>query len=133
MVAIDAVMDGTVDNAYALVRPPGHHAERDQGRGFCIFANVALGALHARAQWGVSRVVTIDWDVHHGNGTQQAFYEDPNVLTISLHQNGLYPPDSGHIADRGAGPGDGTNINIPLPAGSGRGSSGRRFATSGRT
>jgi acetoin utilization deacetylase AcuC-like enzyme len=69
----------------------------------------------------VSRVVTIDWDVHHGNGTQQAFYEDPNVLTISLHQNGLYPPDSGHIADRGAGPGEGSNINIPLPAGSGRG------------
>ncbi len=121
MVAIDAVMNGRVDNAYALVRPPGHHAERDRGRGFCIFANVALGALHARAQWGLSRVVTIDWDVHHGNGTQQAFYDDPNVLTISLHQNGLYPPDSGHIANRGAGAAEGSNINIPLPAGSGRG------------
>jgi len=121
IVATDAVLDGVVDDAYVLVRPPGHHAERDRGRGFCIFANVALAAMHARQARGLSRVAVIDWDVHHGNGTQQAFYDDPHVLTISIHQNGLYPPDSGTVPERGSGSGEGTNINIPLSPGSGEG------------
>jgi acetoin utilization deacetylase AcuC-like enzyme len=119
--AVDAVLDGKVDNAYALVRPPGHHAERDTGRGFCIFANVALAVLHAREVRGLSRIAVVDWDVHHGNGTEHAFYEDPTVLTISVHQDNNYPPQSGPITDVGSGAGEGYNINIPLPAGSGVG------------
>jgi len=119
--AVDAVLDGTVDNVYALVRPPGHHAERDTGRGFCIFSNVALAALHARDARGLTRVAVVDWDVHHGNGTEHAFYDDPSVLTISIHQDNNYPPQSGAITDRGSGAGDGYNINVPLPAGSGVG------------
>ena len=121
IVATEAVLSGNVDNAYALVRPPGHHAERDLGRGFCIFANVALAAMHAREVWQVERIATIDWDVHHGNGTQQAFYDDPNVLTISIHQDGLFPSDSGRVSERGEKEGENFNINIPLPAGSGHG------------
>jgi acetoin utilization deacetylase AcuC-like enzyme len=121
MTAVDAVLDGTVDNAYALVRPPGHHAEKDQGRGFCIFANTALAAAHARQVRGLSRVAIVDWDVHHGNGTEHAFYSDPTVLTISIHQDNNYPPGSGAIGDTGAGEGKGYNINVPLPPGSGVG------------
>ena len=121
MTAVDAVLDGAVDNAYALVRPPGHHAERDTGRGFCIFANTALAAVHARQARGLSRVAIVDWDVHHGNGTEHAFYEDPTVLTISIHQDSNYPPNSGAIGDTGAGKGKGFNINVPLPPGSGVG------------
>jgi acetoin utilization deacetylase AcuC-like enzyme len=121
MTAVDAVLDGKVDNAYALVRPPGHHAERDTGRGFCIFANVALAAIHAQKVRGLSRVAIVDWDVHHGNGTEHAFYHDPTVLTISIHQDNNYPPDSGAITDTGSGAGNGYNINVPLPAGSGVG------------
>jgi len=121
MTAVDAVLDGKVDNAYALVRPPGHHAERDTGRGFCIFANTALAAVQAREVRGLSRVAIVDWDVHHGNGTEHAFYDDPTVLTISIHQDNNYPPDSGGIDDTGAGRGRGYNINVPLPAGSGVG------------
>jgi acetoin utilization deacetylase AcuC-like enzyme len=119
--AVDAVLDGKVDNVYALVRPPGHHAERDTGRGFCIFANIALAALHAREVRGLSRLAVVDWDVHHGNGTEHAFYDDPSVLTISVHQDNNYPPDSGAITDTGSGAGEGYNINVPLPAGSGVG------------
>jgi acetoin utilization deacetylase AcuC-like enzyme len=119
--AVDAVLDGKVDNAYALVRPPGHHAEKDQGRGFCIFANTALAAAHARQARGLSRVAIVDWDVHHGNGTEHAFYDDPTVLTISIHQDNNYPPGSGAIEDTGVREGLGYNINIPLPAGSGVG------------
>lgn len=119
--AVDAVLDGTVDNAYALVRPPGHHAERDMGRGFCIFGNTALAALHARDARGLARVAIVDWDVHHGNGTEHAFYSDPTVLTISIHQDNNFPPNSGAIVDTGAGPGEGYNINVPLAAGSGVG------------
>jgi acetoin utilization deacetylase AcuC-like enzyme len=119
--AVDAVLDGKVDNVYALVRPPGHHAERDTGRGFCIFANVALAALHAREVRGLSRLAVVDWDVHHGNGTEHAFYDDPTVLTISIHQDNNYPPSSGAITDTGSGAGKGFNINVPLPAGSGVG------------
>jgi acetoin utilization deacetylase AcuC-like enzyme len=121
MTAVDAVLDGKVDNAYALVRPPGHHAERTGGRGFCIFANTALAAVHAREARDLSRVAIVDWDVHHGNGTEHAFYEDPTVLAISIHQDNNYPPRSGAIGDTGAGEGLGYNINVPLPPGSGVG------------
>ncbi len=117
--AMDAVVAGRVQNAYALVRPPGHHAERDRARGFCLFGNAAIAILHAMSRRGVGRVAVVDWDVHHGNGTEQAFYENPNVLTISIHQDGLYPVGTGALAARGAGAGEGYNINVPLPAGSG--------------
>jgi acetoin utilization deacetylase AcuC-like enzyme len=119
--AVDAVLDAKVDNAYALVRPPGHHAEKDQGRGFCIFGNTALAAMHARQARGLSRVAIVDWDVHHGNGTEHAFYSDPTVLTVSIHQDNNYPPASGAITDTGDGAGRGYNINVPLPPGSGVG------------
>ncbi len=119
--AIAAVARGEVDNAYALVRPPGHHAERDRGRGFCIFNNVGLGVMSAIDAGLVERVAVVDWDVHHGNGTQQAFYERSDVLTISLHQEMLYPADLGRLDEVGDGRGEGFNINVPLPAGSGGG------------
>ena len=121
MVAIDAVLTGQVRNAYALVRPPGHHAEASTGRGFCLFGNIVVALKHAQAVHGLQRAAVIDWDVHHGNGTQAGFYTDPSVLTISLHQDGLYPYDSGALTEVGAGAGVGTNLNIPLPAGSGHG------------
>ncbi|MEP6892313.1 MAG: class II histone deacetylase [Gaiellaceae bacterium] len=119
--AVDAVLDRRVDNAYALVRPPGHHALPDLGMGFCIFANVAVAVRHAQAASGLGRVAVVDWDVHHGNGTQAAFWEDGSVLAISLHQDGLYPAESGSVDESGVGAGAGTTLNIPLPAGSGRG------------
>ncbi len=118
---LDAVLTGRVANGYALVRPPGHHAERDLGLGFCLFGNVPIAILKARKTHALGRVAIVDWDVHHGNGTQSAFYADPDVLTISLHQDGLFPLGSGTLAERGAGPGEGTNINVPLPAGCGHG------------
>ncbi len=119
--AVEAVIRGEVRNAYALVRPPGHHAERDQGRGFCLLANAALAVLHARAVLGVRRVAVVDWDVHHGNGTEQAFWDEPEVLTISVHQDRNYPVDTGDVEDRGGGAGLGANVNIPLPPGCGFG------------
>jgi acetoin utilization deacetylase AcuC-like enzyme len=119
--ATDAVLRGDVDRAYALVRPPGHHAERDLGRGFCLFGNTALAALHALEERGLDRVAIVDWDVHHGNGTEHAFAEDPRVLAISLHQDGLYPAGSGLVDDVGTGAGRGTTLNVPLPPGSGDG------------
>ena len=119
--AVDAVLDGTVSNAYALVRPPGHHAMPDLAMGFCIFGNAALAALHAFEVRKVGRIALVDWDVHHGNGTQAAFWEDPRALTISIHQDNCFPPDSGAMTDIGAGAGEGFNINIPLPPGSGVG------------
>jgi acetoin utilization deacetylase AcuC-like enzyme len=121
MAAVDAVLAGQVSNAYALVRPPGHHAERERGMGFCLFGNIAIAILHAKATAKLGRVAVVDWDVHHGNGTQQAFYDNPEVLTISVHQDRLYPTDSGMIEENGAGRGEGYNINIPLPPGSGAG------------
>lgn len=118
---VEAVLRGEIRNGYALVRPPGHHAERDQGRGFCLFGNVAVAIMKAQAVHGVGRVATVDWDVHHGNGTQQAFYDASSTLTISIHQDGLYPIDSGTIEENGAGEGLGYNLNVPLPPGSGVG------------
>jgi acetoin utilization deacetylase AcuC-like enzyme len=118
---LEAVWNGDVDNAYSLNRPPGHHAERDEGRGFCVFANIAVATHHALNVLGLERVAIVDWDVHHGNGTEHAFYEDPRVLTISLHQDGLYPAESGLVGDTGAGEGEGFAVNVPLPPGSGNG------------
>jgi len=119
--AVDAVVDGVVENVYALVRPPGHHAVRDSGLGFCIFSNVAIAVKHAHESRGVARTAVVDWDVHHGNGTQSAFYDDPSVLTISIHEAGYFPPGSGRVEESGAGAGAGANINVPLPPGSGVG------------
>lgn len=119
--AVEAVMTGRVDNAYALVRPPGHHARPDTGMGFCMFANIAVAIEHARANLGLTRVAVVDWDVHHGNGTEACFESDPSVLTISLHQDGNFPADTGKITHRGLGAGEGSALNIPLPAGSGDG------------
>jgi acetoin utilization deacetylase AcuC-like enzyme len=122
LAAVDAVLDGTVDNAYALVRPPGHHAMRDQGLGLCIFGNVAIAARHLRDARSAGRVAIVDWDVHHGNGTQKIFYADPTVLTISLHQANVRMDDTfGSLDERGEGDGAGYNLNVPLPPGSGRG------------
>ncbi|MGK0715066.1 class II histone deacetylase [Leucobacter sp. W1153] len=120
-VAARAVMQGDVDNAYALVRPPGHHAEPEMGRGYCLFANVPVAIERLRAEGLVTRVAIVDYDVHHGNGAQKIYWEDPNTLTISIHQDRLFPVDSGMLNERGAGDGFGTNINVPLPAGSGDG------------
>lgn len=121
LTAVDAVVQGKVDNAYGLVRPPGHHALADKGMGGCIFGNTALAALHAREAHGLARIAVVDWDAHHGNGTQAAFYDDPNVLTVSLHQADCFPPGSGRLDEIGEGAARGTNINLPLPPGSGTG------------
>lgn len=116
--AIDAVMTGQVKNAFCAVRPPGHHSERDRARGFCIFNNIAIGAVYLRKQYRLNKICIIDWDVHHGNGTQYAFYEDPSVFYFSVHQ---YPyfPGSGRREEKGVGAGVGTTMNIPLSAGHG--------------
>jgi acetoin utilization deacetylase AcuC-like enzyme len=119
MAAVDSVMTGSVRQAYALVRPPGHHAMADEGMGFCVFNNVVIAARHAQATHGVGRIAIVDWDVHHGNGTQSAFYADPDVLFISLHQDSLYPAGWGLASQVGEGEGEGRTVNIPLPAGSG--------------
>ena len=121
MEAFDAVIGGKVKNAYALVRPPGHHAVAKFGMGFCLFANVVIAIMHARATHKMGRIATVDWDVHHGNGTQWGFYKDPTTLTISLHQDNLFPADSGGLEENGEGEGKGYNINIPLPPGCGDG------------
>lgn len=118
---LEAVVTGAVDNAYVLARPPGHHAEPDEGMGFCLYGNIALAVMDARARGLARRIAVVDWDVHHGNGTERAFEDEPEVLTISLHQDGLYPFDRGHLADVGTGAGAGTNINVPLPPGCGGG------------
>ena len=119
LAAVDAVVSGDVRRAFGLVRPPGHHAVEDLGMGFCIFNNVVLAAMHARDTYNIERIAIIDWDVHDGNGTQDAFYDDPNVLFFSIHQDRLYPPESGWIEQDGTGDGAGFTVNIPLPPGSG--------------
>ncbi len=115
--AVDAVMRGEAPRAFALVRPPGHHAEPDRAMGFCLFNNIAVAAEHALNAHGLERVAIVDWDVHHGNGTQAAFWRSPQVLFISLHQYPFYP-GTGSSAERGVGAGEGYTLNIPLPAGS---------------
>ncbi|WP_408898515.1 class II histone deacetylase [Nocardioides sp. R1-1] len=119
--ATAAVVEGRVDNAYALIRPPGHHAEPETGMGFCMFGNLAIAARAVRRTHGVERIAVLDWDVHHGNGTQKAFYDDPDTLTISLHQDRVFPPDSGDVTERGTGAGHGYAVNVPLPPGTGAG------------
>ncbi len=115
--ATDAVLGGAVPRAFVLVRPPGHHATRGRGMGFCLYNHVAVAAAHARAD-GVARVAILDWDVHHGNGTQDIFYDDPAVLYASLHQHPAYP-GTGAATETGAGAGVGTTVNVPLPWGTG--------------
>ncbi|WP_227271072.1 class II histone deacetylase [Roseobacter weihaiensis] len=117
--AVDAVMTGDLQNAYALSRPPGHHCLPDFPNGFCLLANIAIAIEAARAKGMAKRVVVLDWDVHHGNGTEAIYYDRDDVLTLSLHQEGNYPLDTGAVADRGRGPGLGYNVNLPLPAGTG--------------
>lgn len=117
--AVDAVLSGKVRNAFAHTRPPGHHATATQSLGFCVYSNVAIAARHAQQRHGLGRIAIVDWDVHHGNGTQDIFWEDGDVLFISLHQDNLFPLDWGKVNDCGEGDGLGTTVNIPLPAGSG--------------
>ena len=116
--AIDLVLGGNAAAAFCAVRPPGHHAERDRAIGFCLFNNVAVGARNAQKRHGVERVAILDWDVHHGNGTQHIFEDDPTVLYISLHQYPFYP-GTGARSERGTGKGEGYTMNFPLPAGTG--------------
>lgn len=118
LTAIDAVMEQKVSNAFCAVRPPGHHALENRAMGFCIFNNVAIGTRYVQDKHNLPKVLIVDWDVHHGNGTQAAFYDDPNVLYFSVHQYPFYP-GTGSQAEQGSGIGLHTNINVPLPAGSG--------------
>ena len=113
----DAVMAGTVSNAFALVRPPGHHATPTRSMGFCLFNNVAIAARYLQREHGVDRVAIIDWDVHHGNGTQDIFYDDPAVFFCSAHQVPLYP-GTGMANETGTGDAVGTTLNIPMRPGS---------------
>ncbi|MFH1719563.1 MAG: SUMF1/EgtB/PvdO family nonheme iron enzyme [Planctomycetota bacterium] len=118
LAAVDAVMDKKVTNAFCAVRPPGHHALENKAMGFCIFNNVAIGAKYVQKKYGLSNVLIVDWDVHHGNGTQATFYDDPTVLYFSVHQYPFYP-GTGSQAEKGSGKGLGYTINVPLPAGTG--------------
>jgi acetoin utilization deacetylase AcuC-like enzyme len=113
---LDAIAAGESRNGFALVRPPGHHALRDRAMGFCLFNTIAIGAQHLRSRHGAERVLIMDWDVHHGNGTQDAFYDDPSVLFISTHQFPYYP-GTGAVNEVGVNAGEGYTINVPLPAG----------------
>jgi len=118
LAGVDAVMDGTLDSAFCLVRPPGHHATPGQAMGFCLFNNVAIAAAHLLERRGLERVAIVDFDVHHGNGTQDIFYRDGRVLYFSTHQYPHYP-GTGHWSEAGEGAGRGAIINVPLPAGAG--------------
>jgi acetoin utilization deacetylase AcuC-like enzyme len=124
--AIDAVFRGDVANAFAAVRPPGHHATADRGMGFCVLNNVAVAARHAQEVCGAERVAIVDWDVHHGNGTQDIFYDDGSIYYFSTHQWPLYP-GTGRADETGEGEGAGTTLNVPLPAGSGMAEIGAAF------
>ncbi|MCV6585083.1 MAG: class II histone deacetylase [Marinibacterium sp.] len=119
MEAVRSVWQGELDNAYALSRPPGHHCLPDFPNGFCLLANIAIAIEAAQTNHGLGRVAVVDWDVHHGNGTEAIYYDRDDVLAISVHQEGNYPLDTGGIGDRGHGNGAGYNLNIPLPAGAG--------------
>jgi acetoin utilization deacetylase AcuC-like enzyme len=115
--ASSLIIEGKIDAAFCAVRPPGHHAERDKAMGFCLFNNIAVTASFLKTERGIPRILIIDFDVHHGNGTQNAFYDDPDILYISLHQYPHYP-GTGRESERGEGKGLGFTLNIPLPAGS---------------
>jgi acetoin utilization deacetylase AcuC-like enzyme len=125
--AVDAVLDGRARNAFALVRPPGHHAEPGRAMGFCFLNNVAIAAEHALARPEIERVLVVDWDVHHGNGTQAAFYGRRDVLFFSSHQFPFYP-GTGALHESGQGEGEGYTVNVPLPAGAGDGDYRRMLA-----
>ncbi len=116
--AVEAVMGGEVANAFALVRPPGHHATASQAMGFCLFNNIAIAAKYALKEYNLERILIIDFDVHHGNGTQGTFYDNPHVIYISTHEYPFYP-GTGAINETGSGNAQGTTVNIPLPAGCG--------------
>ena len=113
---VEAVLAGQAANGFALVRPPGHHATPDRGMGFCLYNNVAIAARAAQAERGLERVLIVDFDVHHGNGTQDAFYDDGSVLFFSTHQYPFYP-GTGHWRETGSGAGAGATVNVPFPAG----------------
>lgn len=115
---VDAIMKGILQNVFCAVRPPGHHAERESVMGFCLFNNAAVAARYAQGSHGVDRIAIIDWDVHHGNGTQHVFYEDKSVFYISTHQYPFYP-GTGSRVERGSGEGEGYTLNIPMTAGMG--------------
>jgi acetoin utilization deacetylase AcuC-like enzyme len=118
LAAVDAIMAHQVDHVFCAVRPPGHHAEAARGMGFCFFNNVAIAARYVQKKYGVSRVLIVDWDVHHGNGTQHSFEQDPSVLFFSTHQYPHYP-GTGRGTERGKGAGEGCTINVPMEAGEG--------------
>ena len=115
---LDSIAAGESRNGFALVRPPGHHALSDRAMGFCLFNTIAIGAEHLKRSYGAKKIMIMDWDVHHGNGTQDAFYDDPSVLFVSTHQYPFYP-GTGAITEVGTGAGEGYTINIPLPSGCG--------------
>ncbi|WP_338074041.1 histone deacetylase [Halomonas alimentaria] len=117
--AVEAVIEGRAESSFALVRPPGHHAEPVRARGFCLFNNVAVAAAHAQAILGCERVMIVDWDAHHGNGTQDIFWADPDVLLFDIHRGAPFYPGTGSLEEVGVGLGDGTNVNVPLPADAG--------------
>ena len=119
LTAVDLVMEGRVNNAFAALRPPGHHAMPAKAKGFCFFANAAIAARYAQEHHKLERVMIVDWDVHHGDGTQMIFLEDPSVYVFSAHQYPFYPGPSGSPEITGTGAGKGTNLNVPLAAGSG--------------
>lgn len=116
--AVDHVMSGEAKNAFCAVRPPGHHASSQRGMGFCLFNNVAIAARYSQERYGVERVLIADWDVHHGNGTQDTFYQDGTVFFMSTHQSPLYP-NTGKPEETGEGPGEGLTMNRPFPPGAG--------------
>jgi len=115
---VDALLAGEAPTGFAALRPPGHHAEPDRAMGFCLFSNIAIAARHALAVHGAERVLVLDWDVHHGNGTQAAFYDSDEVLFVSLHRWPFYP-GTGSAGENGSGVGEGFTLNLPQPAGSG--------------
>lgn len=117
--AVDMVVEGKLRNAFCIVRPPGHHATPDRGMGFCVFNSIAIAARYAQTKHKVGRVLIADWDVHHGNGTQDIFYSDGSVFFFSTHQSPWYP-GTGSADERGYGEGEGKTVNCPFPAGSGR-------------
>lgn len=114
--ALDLIMEGQIRNGFALVRPPGHHAESSRAMGFCLFNNIAIGAAHLANKHGLERVLVVDWDLHHGNGTQNSFYDSAEVLYFSTHQFPHYP-GTGHWNEAGTGKGEGFTVNVPLRAG----------------
>ncbi|MEP6935668.1 MAG: histone deacetylase [Nitrospirota bacterium] len=118
LAAVDAIMSKQVDHVFCAVRPPGHHAEAGRAMGFCLFNNVAIAARYVQKQYGLTRVLIVDWDVHHGNGTQHSFDDDPSVLFFSTHQFPHYP-GTGRESERGRGAGEGFTINVPMEAGEG--------------